>query len=106
MKSTDTRLKGLRWYIDPGHGWLAVPTQALIDSGVAGQISTCSYINGQMTIAYLEEDCDAPLFLEAIGVPEIGALTAIPVEHIGDDGECFVRRLPPFVAAEVVGPQS
>lgn len=26
----------LRWYIDPGHEWLAVPVRALLDSGHRG----------------------------------------------------------------------
>lgn len=81
----------LRWYIDPGHGWLAVPVRALLDSGISGQVSTCSYIDGAMALVYLEEDVDAPLFLAAIGVSNELAAT-FPVEHLENEGQCFIRR--------------
>lgn len=48
---------------DPGHGWLEVTMKELIDLGIADKISSCSYRkNGT---AYLEEDCDMGVFLEA-----------------------------------------
>ena len=49
---------------DPGHGWLKVPLNELKESGY--QPSEFSYFND--THAYLEEDCDASLFLHKIGV--------------------------------------
>ena len=49
------------WVADSGHQWLAVPlSQARKISG----ISTCSYMSPAGTTAYLESDCDAPLFIE------------------------------------------
>ena len=107
---TPTDLKFLCWYIDPGHGWLGVPIRILLESGAASQISTCSYIqilNGQMAVAYLEEDCDAPKFLAAIGMAVID-WDGIPTEHLTDSPgrPCFVRQLHPYVVAEVVGPTS
>ncbi len=57
MKGTYT------FYEDPGHGWLAVPLKDLRALGIQNQISACSYLNGDT--AYLEEDCDAPRFVEA-----------------------------------------
>ena len=53
----------LTFHSDPGHGWLAVPLKMLRDLGVAGKISRSSYRRGPM--AYLEEDGDAAVFVEA-----------------------------------------
>lgn len=50
-------------YTDPGHGWLAVKKKLLDELGIAGEISSCSYMRGRT--AYLEEDCDMSLFLNA-----------------------------------------
>lgn len=97
MRIQAGQLKGLRWYNDAGHGWLAVPVRVLLDSGVAGQISACSHIDRQTAIAYLEEDCDAPLFLEAMGIAS--AHVKLPEENL-DDGQCFIRRLPAFSLPE------
>ena len=52
------------WISDPGHAWLRVSLKKLFDLGLAEKISNCSYVkNG---FAYLEEDQDACIFLEAI----------------------------------------
>ena len=48
---------------DPGHGWLEVPLAEIRFLGIADKISAYSYQKGDM--AYLEEDCDASVFLEA-----------------------------------------
>lgn len=53
----------LTFHSDPGHGWLAVPKKLLRELGVAGKISSCSYQSGDM--AFLEEDGDASVFVEA-----------------------------------------
>lgn len=53
------------WYCDPGHAWLKVKVSRLFKAGVVNEISIYSYIKGEY--AFLEEDCDAPLFLKAIG---------------------------------------
>jgi hypothetical protein len=50
-------------YTDPGHGWLRVTKKELELLGVADKISSCSYMRGD--VAFLEEDCDDPLFLQA-----------------------------------------
>ena len=51
------------FHTDAGHGWLAVPIHHIEKLDIANKISTFSYMNDG--IAYLEEDCDAPLFFEA-----------------------------------------
>lgn len=49
------------YYQDPGHGWIEVPLGELSRLGIASKISSYSYIKGGY--AYLEEDCDASLFM-------------------------------------------
>ena len=51
----------LIFYSDPGHAWLAVKKTLLDALGIAGEISSYSYMRGRTV--YLEEDCDAPFFL-------------------------------------------
>ena len=56
-----------KFYADPAHGWLEVPTQELHDLGIAGKISSYSYISRARKMSYLEEDCDVRVYLEALG---------------------------------------
>ena len=51
------------FHSDPGHGWLAVKLGELKMLGIETTISDFSYVKGKT--AYLEEDCDAPRFIEA-----------------------------------------
>lgn len=53
-----------KFYSDPSHGWLAVKTKELVDLGIANKISSFSYKRGQTS--YLEEDCDAGIFLKML----------------------------------------
>ena len=50
-------------YNDPAHGWLKVALRELRKLGIENQVSNYSYVRGEF--AYLEEDCDASLFLRA-----------------------------------------
>jgi hypothetical protein len=52
-----------RFIEDPGHGWLEVPIEQIKAFGIEGKISGYSYKRNGM--AYLEEDCDAGLFINA-----------------------------------------
>ncbi len=52
------------FHTDAGHGWLAVKRKELIDLNILDKVSHCSYEKGQTV--YLEEDCDAPLFVKAL----------------------------------------
>jgi hypothetical protein len=54
--------KEYNFYSDPGHGWMRVPLQDL--KLVDVKISSYSYMKGNN--AYLEEDCDAPRFINAM----------------------------------------
>lgn len=53
----------LRFISDPGHGWLEVPMATIRYLRIEDKISGFSYRKGDM--AYLEEDCDAPTFIDA-----------------------------------------
>ena len=48
---------------DGAHGWLEVSYKDVIDLNIQNEISEWSYINRTTEKIYLEEDCDATLFL-------------------------------------------
>ena len=52
----------LKFFSDPGHGWLRVPADLLEDWGLRLKISPYSYVKGKSV--YLEEDSDASIFLQ------------------------------------------
>jgi len=49
---------------DPGHGWLEVGRDELAMLHIDDQISSYSYQTGDKV--YLEEDCDASVFINAL----------------------------------------
>ena len=51
------------FHSDPGHAWMQVTKQEIVDLGIAHNISTYSYEKCGMV--YLEEDCDACKFMAA-----------------------------------------
>lgn len=78
------------FYADAGHGWLAVTTDDLADLGLrASDFSACSY--KKRDLLYLEEDCDAGLFILAYQA-KTGRRPAIE-EHV-TDGESLIRTFP------------
>lgn len=52
----------VKYYTDPSHGWIAVKRSLLEELNLLDKISSYSYTKGKTV--YLEEDCDANLFLE------------------------------------------
>jgi len=56
----------LNYYRDPGHGWIKVPRQLLLDLRIHDKISRFSYESGDGMNVFLEEDCDASLLIEAL----------------------------------------
>jgi len=54
----------LQVFADPGHAWARFPKARLIKLGIADKVSSYSYErNGQ---AFLEEDCDLALLMNAL----------------------------------------
>lgn len=56
----------LRWYTDPGHGWIRVSRKDCERLGILDQISSYSYQSKMGNTLYLEEDCDAQILLKAL----------------------------------------
>jgi hypothetical protein len=59
------RLK-MTWLSDPGHAWLKVPLIEVFRAEVDHLISEYSYYDNNF--AYLEEDCDAFIFLDRVRI--------------------------------------
>lgn len=81
----------LDFYEDPAHGWLKVPKELLTKLGIAAKITAYSYMHGNY--AYLEEDCDATLFADALEAT--GEKFEIDERHI-TDGQSAIRNYPSF----------
>jgi len=64
------KLITLKFYADPGHGWVAVKRKMLHDLNIASKITGYSYQKGQTV--YLEEDMDLGTLLKALGEKLIG----------------------------------
>lgn len=58
------KIKSHTFYKDPGHGWLKVAKKDLVTLGIQDKISGFSYMRGEF--AYLEEDSDLSIFLDAL----------------------------------------
>jgi hypothetical protein len=80
----------VRKYEDPAHGWVAVPMQWLEALSIVGEVSAFSYLKG--TTAYLEEDCDAPLFRKA--AEKHGFRLFVDYRHTDD--RSAIRSYPSF----------
>jgi len=86
---THTFSTHLTFINDPGHGWLRVPLTDIAALGIEEQITPYSYIEGNF--AYLEEDLDAPRFLEVL------TAQGLPQPEITDQYvERFSRHKDPF----------
>ena len=73
---------------DPGHGWLEVDKQDITLLGIRKNISSYSYQKGGK--AYLEEDCDAHVFITAAE----NAGIRLEINDINLDHDAFVRNCP------------
>lgn len=58
------RTKTILFYSDPGHGWAKVSKKELVKLGIANEISSFSYENGDF--AFLEEDSDLEKYIMAL----------------------------------------
>ena len=76
------------FHADPGHGWLAVDMEAIKAIGMTlKDFSRYSYRRD--SAIYLEEDCDAPKFID--GWKKAGH--AFVIQTINYKNDCFIRRL-------------
>jgi len=55
----------LNFFSDPGHGWLEVSKTLLEELDIKQKISHFSYMGRYNDMVYLEEDCDAGIFMDA-----------------------------------------
>lgn len=74
-----------QFFSDGGHGWLQVPIKDLIDLKIKDKISHYSYIKDDK--AYLEEDCDAGIFVLAYR----NAYGKINIEENNCNGSSIIR---------------
>ena len=79
------------FHTDPGHGWLECPMSLINELGIAGKISQYSYRRGNT--AYLEEDGDASVLIEAL---KAKGDSVEFVERNEPYNQSFIRRLPSF----------
>lgn len=63
MTAKTARPLKLKFFSDPGHGWLRVPRKVLADLGIEKDITACSYQKNDWV--YLEEDDDCSTFIDA-----------------------------------------
>lgn len=79
QKSKRCKMKNLKlkFYADPGHGWLAVKRKVLADLGILNQITRFSY--EKCATVYLEEDADVTLFMET--TKKLGIQVDVTYKH-------------------------
>lgn len=76
------------FYSDPGHGWLHVKLDELVELGITDKISGYSYRRGNDV--YLEEDCDMATFMHAMEAKGVQIKLAFINERERDS---FIRSL-------------
>lgn len=86
------RARTLIMYTDPAHGWLRVPFGDLELLGIEDKISSYSYVAPSGTFAYLEEDSDAQLYLDA--AEKAGWKVRIRERHTNRNSR--IRRYPAY----------
>ena len=82
--------KKLTFHADPSHGWLEVDFADLEALHITAQVSRYSYHSGSR--AFLEEDCDAGLYLDAAK----GQGWVVNITEKFTNGDSFVRNLSRF----------
>ena len=75
------------FYADPGHGWLKVKTALLNKLGIEQEVSSYSYVRGEYV--YLEEDCDASIFIDAL---KTSGVEPKYVEHVNLTKQSRIRN--------------
>lgn len=80
----------LHFHYDGGHGWLEVPLDELRKRGLTERVSEYSYIHDN--VAYLEEDCDAAIFIAALRAEG----KVLELKEINDGDESPIRSYARF----------
>lgn len=80
----------LRFISDPGHGWLEVPLYAMRQCGL-NPTDFSRYSYRQRNTFYLEEDCDAPKFINAMKAKGV----EVTFDEVHQE-RTFIRALPPI----------
>jgi hypothetical protein len=80
----------LNFHTDPGHGWLEVPRTLAVALHIIPRISHYSYRSHDGDTLYLEEDCDAAVFVEAAKAQGFVIKT---VERNSPSADSFIRSL-------------
>lgn len=78
-----------RYIQDPSHGWIEVPLEEL--ENIAHKISRYSYMDKRTGKAYLEEDCDAAIFIKRLKDTD----TPFDIKEVYQENT-FIRNLPRF----------
>ena len=92
---TPSKTVQVRYHQDHSHGWLEVPLSEVIRLGFGPKVSSCSYIRDAgraNATVFLEEDCDASLYVDAA---KADGITVLPI-GVHTDHDSFVRYLPPY----------
>ena len=89
------------FFNDPGHGWLQVSKEEVKKLGIKSKISRYSYMDD--THVYLEEDCDAVVFIHAKGYtsPEGYQVFHSQVQERYQEN-IFIRNLPHYDPRAIV----
>lgn len=90
MAKNYTKPLKLKFHSDPSHGWLAVKRELIKDLGIADKITSFSYERGQSV--YLEEDCDAALFIETAKAKGLQFV----IEHCKPQNYSKIRNYPSY----------
>jgi len=85
----------LRFITDPGHAWLEIDRASVVAAGV--HPSSFSYHNPVTDLYYLEEDMDAPAYLDSLAEPP-------NLEDVYTARQSFVRCLPRIEDPEYASP--
>lgn len=80
----------LKYYQDPGHGWVACKRKLLEDLGILNKITHYSYQRG--ATVYCEEDCDGNLLIETLNKRGFKVL----LEHKHDNRTSPIRSYDNF----------
>ena len=87
---------------DPGHGWLAVPSTTIRKLGIAQDISSYSYVSHSGKTVYCEEDCDAPIVVEALRARGIELRARLVNNAHNESGIRSMRRYTPGAIGVVI----